>query len=40
MSIYDNVASGLHTVESGETEQVFSAPVDPRTADYVHGRFG
>jgi phosphate transport system ATP-binding protein len=29
-----------HIVESGETEQVFSAPVDPRTADYVHGRFG
>jgi phosphate transport system ATP-binding protein len=29
-----------HIVESGPTEQVFSAPVDPRTADYVHGRFG
>jgi phosphate transport system ATP-binding protein len=29
-----------HIVESGLTEQVFDAPVDPRTADYVHGRFG
>jgi phosphate transport system ATP-binding protein len=27
-------------VESGPTEQVFSDPVDPRTSDYVHGRFG
>ncbi len=27
-------------VESGPTEQVFGDPVDPRTADYVHGRFG
>jgi phosphate transport system ATP-binding protein len=29
-----------HIVESGSTEQLFEAPVDPRTADYVHGRFG
>jgi phosphate transport system ATP-binding protein len=29
-----------HIVESGPTEQMFEAPVDPRTADYVHGRFG
>jgi phosphate transport system ATP-binding protein len=29
-----------HIVESGPTEQVFSDPADPRTADYVHGRFG
>jgi phosphate transport system ATP-binding protein len=29
-----------HIVESGPTEQVFEDPVDPRTADYVHGRFG
>jgi phosphate transport system ATP-binding protein len=27
-------------VESGDTGQVFSAPADPRTADYVNGRFG
>jgi phosphate transport system ATP-binding protein len=27
-------------VEHGSTEQVFGAPRDPRTADYVHGRFG
>jgi phosphate transport system ATP-binding protein len=29
-----------HIVESGPTERVFGAPEDPRTADYVHGRFG
>ena len=29
-----------HIVESGLTEQVFNDPVDPRTSDYVHGRFG
>jgi phosphate transport system ATP-binding protein len=27
-------------VEAGATEQMFGAPNDPRTADYVHGRFG
>jgi phosphate transport system ATP-binding protein len=27
-------------VEAGHTEQIFNAPEDPRTADYVHGRFG
>jgi len=27
-------------VEAGATEQVFGDPADPRTADYVHGRFG
>ena len=27
-------------VESGSTEQIFHSPTDPRTADYVHGRFG
>jgi len=27
-------------VESGRTEQIFEDPQDPRTADYVHGRFG
>ncbi len=29
-----------HIVEAGPTEQVFGDPRDPRTADYVHGRFG
>jgi phosphate transport system ATP-binding protein len=29
-----------HIVEEGETRQVFEAPSDPRTADYVNGRFG
>jgi phosphate transport system ATP-binding protein len=27
-------------VETGPTSQVFGDPRDPRTADYVHGRFG
>jgi phosphate transport system ATP-binding protein len=27
-------------VEHGDTRAVFEAPQDPRTADYVHGRFG
>lgn len=27
-------------VESGPTDVVFSKPSDPRTSDYVHGRFG
>jgi phosphate transport system ATP-binding protein len=27
-------------VEAGATEQMFRDPQDPRTADYVHGRFG
>jgi phosphate transport system ATP-binding protein len=27
-------------VESGPTAQIFEQPADPRTADYVHGRFG
>jgi phosphate transport system ATP-binding protein len=27
-------------VEAGATEQIFGSPVDTRTADYVHGRFG
>jgi phosphate transport system ATP-binding protein len=29
-----------HVVEAGVTGQVFSDPADPRTADYVSGRFG
>ncbi len=27
-------------VEAGQTERLFEDPHDPRTADYVHGRFG
>ena len=27
-------------VESGPTDELFEHPVDPRTADYVNGRFG
>ena len=27
-------------VEAGTTNQIFGDPQDPRTADYVHGRFG
>jgi phosphate transport system ATP-binding protein len=27
-------------VETGPTERIFERPADPRTADYVHGRFG
>ena len=27
-------------VEHGSTEAMFGAPTDPRTADYIHGRFG
>ncbi len=27
-------------VEAGTTETIFDNPSDPRTADYVHGRFG
>jgi phosphate transport system ATP-binding protein len=29
-----------YIVESGPTSQLFERPADPRTADYVHGRFG
>jgi phosphate transport system ATP-binding protein len=29
-----------HIVESGPTAKLFENPVDPRTSDYVHGRFG
>ncbi len=29
-----------YIVESGPTQQLFDNPVDSRTADYVHGRFG
>jgi phosphate transport system ATP-binding protein len=29
-----------HVVEAGPTNAMFNSPIDPRTADYVHGRFG
>jgi phosphate transport system ATP-binding protein len=29
-----------HIVESGPTRELFESPADPRTADYVNGRFG
>jgi phosphate transport system ATP-binding protein len=29
-----------HIVESGPTQQIFENPADPRTSDYVNGRFG
>ena len=29
-----------YIVEAGPTSQIFENPVDPRTADYVNGRFG
>ena len=29
-----------HIVEHGDTQAMFDAPVDPRTYDYVNGRFG
>jgi len=29
-----------YIVEDGATEAMFDSPQDPRTADYVHGRFG
>ena len=29
-----------HIVEYGPTDAMFDTPQDPRTADYVHGRFG
>jgi phosphate transport system ATP-binding protein len=29
-----------HIVESGPTKKLFEEPTDPRTADYVNGRFG
>ena len=27
-------------VEAGDTDTLFTQPTDPRTADYVSGRFG
>jgi hypothetical protein len=33
-------SSGCVIVEAGPTATIFGSPSDPRTADYVHGRFG
>ncbi len=45
--VSDNCAFFLAThdtpgyiVESGPTQQIFESPADPRTSDYVNGRFG
>jgi phosphate transport system ATP-binding protein len=37
-----NVDEGMPgaIVEVGSTRRIFEDPIDPRTADYVHGRFG
>ena len=34
----ENQPGGL--IEQGPTEKIFGSPEDPRTEDYVHGRFG
>ncbi len=38
--LLDSEGAPGHIVEAGPTEQVFSHPLDPRTEDYVNGRFG
>jgi phosphate transport system ATP-binding protein len=38
--LVDGEGQPAHIVESGPTRQIFEDPHDPRTADYVHGRFG
>jgi phosphate transport system ATP-binding protein len=38
--LVDDEGKPGHIVESGPTMQIFQDPRDPRTADYVHGRFG
>ncbi len=39
-SLVDGEGLPGHIVEAGPTEEVFNDPIDPRTADYVHGVFG
>ena len=36
----DAIGEPGHIVESGSTDQIFNAPRDTRTGDYVSGRFG
>jgi phosphate transport system ATP-binding protein len=38
--LVDSEGAPGHIVETGPTEMMFSDPQDPRTSDYVHGRFG
>jgi phosphate transport system ATP-binding protein len=38
--LIDDEGQPAHLVESGPTSEMFENPRDPRTADYVHGRFG
>ena len=38
--LIDDEGKPGYVVESGPTQQIFTDPNDPRTADYVHGRFG
>jgi phosphate transport system ATP-binding protein len=38
--LVDSEGAPGHIVEAGPTSQVFQNPRDPRTSDYVHGRFG
>ena len=38
--LVDGEGAPGHIVEAGPTSDVFNNPRDPRTSDYVHGRFG
>jgi phosphate transport system ATP-binding protein len=38
--LIDNEGDPGRIVEAGPTDDVFNRPKDPRTSDYVHGRFG
>ncbi len=38
--LVDSEGAPGHIVEAGPTMEMFSDPRDPRTSDYVHGRFG
>jgi phosphate transport system ATP-binding protein len=38
--LVDSEGAAGHIVEAGPTVDVFNNPKDPRTSDYVHGRFG
>ena len=38
--LVDALSEPGHIVEEGPTTKMFEAPDDPRTLDYVHGRFG